>query len=275
MHPWQSGEPPVRPPRHDVAVVIVVDDFMSASMRSRTIENKRKYADHWGYALVAPSVSEVHAAAGGFPTAWAKLSVARTALQTHAYVFVVDGDAVIMRADIDLGLAIEGMEEAGASLLIAKDFNGLNSGVFMLKNDSWTHAFLAEAMAARAVLARTTRTIPLKYENRAFFYLTGMWPECFGMRRLDSLLAPEYKDTRKFREGVQVVDRCLINRRPRHSTQIWHLMASDSGFDDLTSSFVVHVPGGNAASKHTVVSELLSQSQLGESMANGGLYALL
>jgi hypothetical protein len=127
---------------HGVALVVVLDDFLSPEMRMRTIENKRVYAEHWNFALVAPSVEEVRDSAGGFPTAWAKLQVAKTALESYRYVFVVDGDAVIMRLDIDLGLAIAELEEVGGSMLISKDFNGLNSGVFLLKSTPWTFAFL-------------------------------------------------------------------------------------------------------------------------------------
>ena len=62
---------------------------MSPEMRQRTIDNKRTYADYWGYHLVAPSVEEVHKYAEGFPTAWAKLRVAEEALKAHDYILVV------------------------------------------------------------------------------------------------------------------------------------------------------------------------------------------
>ena len=247
---------------HGVALVVVLDDFLSPEMRMRTIENKRVYAEHWNFALVAPSAEEVRDSAAGFPSAWAKLQVAKTALESYRYVFVVDGDAVIMRLDIDLGLAIAELEEVGGSMLISKDFNGLNSGVFLLKSTPWTFAFLAEASKARALLGRKTRTMPLKYENRAFFYLTGMWPECFGVRRPDALLAPTYNDTRKFRDGIHLVDRCLINRRPVHSTLLWDVLASDAGMDVSTGAFVMHVAGGTPQSKRAVLEILLEQSSV-------------
>lgn len=265
VHPWQQrtpGQPPPRPPRYNLAVATVLDNFMSASMRDRTIENKRQYADFWGYSLIAPNVEEVRGLAEGYPTAWAKLEVAKTALQTHDYVLMVDGDAVIMRADVDVALAIDEMERAGASLLISKDFNSLNSGIFILKNSSWTSDFLAEATAARPMLAQTTHTIPLKYENRAFFYLTGMWPACGGFRRIDSILAPNYGSVHKFREGVLLVDRCLINRRPLRAHHVWQILDSGAGFDDLTNSFITHVPGGEADTKRQAMHELLRQSNM-------------
>jgi hypothetical protein len=270
VHPWQhrpAGQPTPRPPRYDVAVATVVDNFMSESMRERTIENKRQYADYWGYSVIAPSVEEVRRFAGGFPTAWAKLMVAKEALKTHEYVLMVDGDAVIMRADIDVALAIDEMEATGASLLISKDFNSLNSGIFIFKNNSWTNDFLAEATAARPMLAAKTNTIPLRYENRAFFYLTGMWPECYGICRIDALFAPTYTGTERFREGVLVVDRCLINRRPLRATHISQFLDSGAGFDELTNSFIMHVPGGDPESKRTAMDQLLRQSSLRHSQS--------
>ena len=86
---------------------------------------------------------------------------------------------------VNLGAAIDEMEAAGASLLISTDFNGLNSGVALFKNTSWSHSFLNEAKAARAMLAADSILLPmpLKYENRAYFYLMDMWPKCAGLLR--------------------------------------------------------------------------------------------
>ena len=185
---------------------------------------------------------------------------AQEALKTHDYVFMVDGDAVVMRRDIDLSIAIEEMEAAGVSLLISQDFNSLNSGVFLLKNSTWTHSFLAEARAARPMLA-TGSFMPLKYENRAFFYLTNMWPQCGGIRRLDAVLAPHHRDQEKFREGTLVVDRCLLNRHPMRATEWWRLFDSGAGYDEISDAFIVHCPGGNADSKRTAMDALLSMSE--------------
>lgn len=259
-HRWQRQSAAGRPRR--VAVVVVLDDFMSTDIRERTIRNKGAFAQHWNYSLFAPSVAEVRRLAGGFAGAWAKLDVARQALMHNEYALVVDGDAVIMRKDIDLGLAIDEMELRGASLMISKDFNGLNSGVFLLKNSSWSLKFLHEAAAARPALGRQTRTMPLQYENRAFFYLLGMWPECLGLRRADALLAPSYARSYEFKSGVYVVDRCLINRRPEQSTRLVELLESNAAFDIAQGAFIMHVPGGNAHSKRLAMEQLLQQSAL-------------
>ena len=175
-------------------------------------------------------------------------------------VLIVDGDAVVMRRDIDLRIAIEEMEAAGVSLLISQDFNSLNSGVFLLKNSNWTRSFLAEARAARPMLA-TGSFMPLKYENRAFFYLTNMWPQCGGVRRLDAFLAPHHRDEEKFRDGTLVVDRCLVNRHPMRATEWWRLFDSGAGYDEISDAFIVHCPGGNADSKRMAMDALLSMSE--------------
>lgn len=171
-----------------------------------------------------------------------------------------DGDSVIMRQDIDLGLAIDEMEAVGASLLISTDFNGLNSGVVIFKNSSWSQAFLAEAQAARPLLAASSMLLPLKYENRAFFYLMDMWPSCSGLCRPDAWFAPRYASN-NFRGGMLVVDRCLINR---HVVRPWlGIMDSASGFDDVSAesgAFVVHCPGGTTSSKYEAMARLLRQA---------------
>ncbi len=88
-HRWEARSPPPRPPRYDVAVATVLDDFLSPNMRRRTVSNKRKYAEYWGYALVAPGVGDVRKFAAGFPPAWAKLAVVREQLLLHDYVFLL------------------------------------------------------------------------------------------------------------------------------------------------------------------------------------------
>ena len=60
-HPWMhpAGQPIPRQPRHSLAVAVVVDNFLSAELREKTIQNKRHYAEHWKYGFLAPSLEEV------------------------------------------------------------------------------------------------------------------------------------------------------------------------------------------------------------------------
>ncbi len=164
----------------------------------------------------------------------------------------------------NLDVAIDEMEAAGASLLISTDFNGLNSGVVVFKNSSWSQAFLAEAETARPLLATSSMLLPLKYENRAFFYLMDMWPSCSGLCRPDAWFAPRYA-SKNFRGGMLVVDRCLINRHAERPA-VWHsIVDSGSGFDQVSAesgAFVAHCPGGTSASKHEAMARLLQHADV-------------
>ncbi len=125
---------------------------------------------------------------------------------------------------------------------MSEDFNGLNSGVFLLRAGNWTDDFLEAAWASRTLLAPLAH-VPLRYENRAFFYLTDMWPSCGALTRADALLAPRYAGAARFRAGLLLADRCDLNARPRHDTA-WHqAFHSGASFDDTADAFVVHAAG--------------------------------
>jgi hypothetical protein len=239
-NPWADE---VRAPRRRIAVLLVVDDFLSEEVRLATVANKVAYCAARGYTLAVPPTTRVREAAAGLPVAWAKFPLAAELLDAgHDYVLVIDADAIIMRTDVSLDLAADALEREGRHLLISTDFNGLNSGVFLLRRGNWTSAFLDAAWESRTLLAPLT-WVPLYYENRAFFYLTDMWPSCLDVRRADALLAPRYADAARFRAGLLLADRCDLNARPRHNTA-WH-QALDAGtsFDDTADAFVVHAAG--------------------------------
>lgn len=58
-------------------------------MTMNAVNNKRRYAEYWGYALVAPAGYQVQEYAAGFPIAWAKLAVVQEALLAHDFVFLL------------------------------------------------------------------------------------------------------------------------------------------------------------------------------------------
>ena len=239
-NPWVDQ---LRPPRRNIAVLLVMDDFLSEEVRIATVANKVAYCAARDYSLSVPPVARVLEAAEGFPVPWAKFPLARELLDAgNDYVLVIDADAVIMRTDVSLDLAADALEREGRDLLISEDFNGLNSGVFLLRRGNWTSAFLEAAWASRTLLA-PLRWVPLYFENRAFFYLTDMWPSCLDVRRVDALFAPRHPDPARFRDGLLLADRCDLNARPRHNTA-WH-QALDAGtsFDDTADAFVVHAAG--------------------------------
>jgi hypothetical protein len=248
-------------PRRRIAVLLVLDDFLPEEARAATVHNKLQYCLARGYALVVPPLARVREAAAGSPVPWAKFPLARDVLdEGYEYVLVIDADAMIMRADVSLDLAADELEREGRQLLISTDFNGLNSGVFLLRAGRWADDFLEAAWGSRALLS-PMRHIPLRYENRAFFYVTDMWPSCWHLTRADALLAPRYPDpaaAARFRDGLLLADRCDLNARPRYGTA-WHqAFGSGTSFDDTADAFVVHAAGIRA--KDDIVRRLAAEA---------------
>jgi hypothetical protein len=255
-HPWQSSAAAsvVSAP---VAVLTVADSFLEANptrrLRARLARNRQAFCERWNYTCLLLD------ALPPFPAAWSKLDLAEEALATHEFVLVVDADAVVMRTDVDIGVALAEMAAAGHSLAITADSNNLNSGVFVVRRGPWATAFFAEVRRVRPTLARQTVTLPLKYENRAFYYLTGMWPaHGAGFPRIDTWLAPSYNNTAYFRAGVHELERCLLNTRPYNPSHLWDLAKSDASYDDATNAFIVHAAGGSLRDKLRVVDALLA-----------------
>lgn len=268
-HPWQASPTEYKRtlqmlyPNDDkpkIAIAMIADNFMQPDIRNLTIRNKERYARTWGYDLFVPNHTELAAMADGLPVAWAKFPLIKQVLRTHDYVLVIDADAVILREDISLHKAIDSM--GNASLLISDDHNGPNSGVFIMKRSQWSTTFLDEAMKSASILSEQTRRFPLRFENRAFFYLLNAWPKCGPLRRVDSMLAPVKKDHETYSVGVQTVNRCLINRRPPRATRAQDLFDSGASFDTVDDAFVAHAAGGSIQSKKKALRWLLSVAPL-------------
>lgn len=154
-------------------------------------------------------------------------------------------------------------------LLISNDINGPNSGVFMMRRSDWSRKFLRLAIEAAPLLSVKSPWLPLRYENRAFFYLLDAWPSCACMRRLDSMLAPVHREARQLRRSVTTVDRCLLNRRPARGTAFEEFFNDvGSSFDDISDAFIAHAAGGNVTDKANALRHMLSFAFLNSTAAS-------
>ena len=132
----------------------------------------------------------------------------------------------------------------------------------MMRRSPWTSRFLDDAMDSTSILAKQTRMLPLRFENRAFFYLLNAWPKCGPMRRVDALTAPVATHSHTYANGVLTIDRCLINRRPPRAMRAVDLFDSGASFDSVDDAFVAHAAGGDLQSKIHALRWLLSQAPL-------------
>lgn len=78
---------------------------------------------------------------------WSKIILALQTLENPSYKWVVwlDADTIVMNQDIRL----EDLLDENVNLIIGYDWNGVNSGVFFIKNCDWSKEFL------KGVYART------------------------------------------------------------------------------------------------------------------------
>lgn len=233
----------------NVAIVLLVNDFLSPALRQFTVANKQKYANRWGYTLYAPSVAEAESYSKPWPFPWGKFPLLQKVLHKHEFALMLDADAIINNHEIPLSSLISKIHNTNHMMLISKDFNGVNSGVFLMKRGVAASMFLDEAWKSAELLA-SSPYLPLKYENRAFFYLLDEWPQCFGYRRIDAVMAPRYNATMAdfFRQHTLYVDRCLINVRP--DSKMDNLLSSSMSFDLWNDkTFILHVAGGSNVTK--------------------------
>ncbi|KAF8971626.1 hypothetical protein BGZ46_010260 [Entomortierella lignicola] len=81
----------------------------------------------------------------GFIPAWAKTQILVEELEKneHAWIFWIDTDAFITNMDIQL----EQFVDDSYSLLITKDLNFMNAGVFMLKVNDWSRSYMRDVLS--------------------------------------------------------------------------------------------------------------------------------
>lgn len=241
-HEWHAGDIP----HFNIAVAVIADWYFPAVIRDRVIENKRMYCAARNYTLIAPDDSEIISLSENVPVPWAKFPLLLRAFgEGYDFVFMVDADTMIMRNDIDLRIPAMELIRSNKSILISTDMNSLNSGVFLIRNTALAHDFLCEGWHVREKLGPVSAHIPLRYENRAFFYLTNMWPRCGQFDRADTWLAPRYDavNASRFRDALLLEDRCLFNVRPYHVPVWYNPLLPGTSFDNVEHAFVVHAAG--------------------------------
>ena len=152
----------------DIAVITIAhgNDYQN-SVRLGT-ESKRDYCQKHGYDFIFcedqldPS-RQIY---------WSKILLALEVLENHSYLWVVwlDADTIIMNQDIPL----EDLIDEKINFCIGQDWNGINSGVFFIRNCEWSKRFLTNAYSRTDCLSHQwpeqtaiAREIHEKPENRS------------------------------------------------------------------------------------------------------------
>jgi hypothetical protein len=110
------------------------------------------------------------------PIAWSKFDCSLKYLHLYDYIFIADMDALIMEPLFRLDTLVQ---SAGAhrDIIISTDWNGINSGVMLIKNTAWSHSFLKLCSKLEVLVQPKYPELPFNYEQRAFHYLlnTSYW----------------------------------------------------------------------------------------------------
>ncbi len=101
-----------------------------------SLEDKRSYANRHGYDFfVFDQVVE------GRTVGWSRVPAALSLLQHYDWLFYIDLDTVI----VDHSVRLEEFVDPRYDLVIGVDMNGINTGVFFLRNSTWSRLLYAEA----------------------------------------------------------------------------------------------------------------------------------
>jgi hypothetical protein len=135
---------------------------------NRVVANRMNYAARYSYDLINASEFIDRKK----PTAWSKFLALDRFLTRYDYLFYTDMDLVIMNFNISLESLLK-VSNPNADFIMTSDWNGLNSGVFFVKNSTWSSWFLQWAFKQeKLVKAKDAKkkSYPFEYEQRAFHY---------------------------------------------------------------------------------------------------------
>lgn len=149
------------------------------------LNNRENYAKLHGYEIINGNklIDKTR------PVAWSKIIALKYYLKNYDYLFYIDMDAVIMEPSIKLEdlITIGGIN---SDFIMTEDWNGLNTGVWFVKNTLWTLQFLdlawnqSQLVPPRSPIPPHEKH-PFEYEQRAFHYLlnTEVWKKRHNLPR--------------------------------------------------------------------------------------------
>jgi hypothetical protein len=170
-------------------------------------------------------------------------------------------DAVIMNINTPLEVFIEAAG-ACADLVLTEDWNGPNTGAFLVKNSPWGQWFMAHAWELGFPLVPKKSAVsgtahPFEYEQRVVHYLleSSIW-KSRGLSKYRRAGAAE-----GIRAHVSVLPQCALNSYSLHpfdsrglpgdvSKYTWSGSASNS---NSNGDFIIHFAGKKGAIKTSLI----------------------
>ena len=194
--------------------ILTLCDANAGYICAASAANKRRYADLHGYDLIVSRT----AADPSRPAAWSKILEVRKHLPRYDWLMFIDVDTLIMNPAVRL----EDVADDSVDQVLAADHNGVNSGVWMVRNTPWSFTFLDELWAQDDLVKGPYL---FHYEQRAFHRLfhTDPWSKQPSTRG-----AAPYAGAAEVRAHSKIVNQCVFN-----SLLPWY----------VSGDFVVHFAG--------------------------------
>tara|TARA_B110000977_G_scaffold171728_2_gene223587 strand:+ start:19170 stop:20567 length:1398 start_codon:yes stop_codon:yes gene_type:complete len=194
--------------------ILTLCDANAGYICAASAANKRRYCDLHGYDLIVSRT----AADPTRPAAWSKILEVRKHLPRYDWLVFIDVDTLIMNPSVTL----EQIADDTVDQVIAADHNGVNSGVWLVRNTPWSFYFLDELWAQDDLVKGNYL---FHYEQRAFHRLfhTDPWSKQASVRGT----AP-YSGAAEVRQHSKIVNQCVFN-----SLLPWY----------VSGDFIVHFAG--------------------------------
>ena len=131
---------------HPKVGIIVICDGNVHSICASSVANKQAYADRHGYDMIY----DEKIVDASRPASWSKILAMRKYLPKYDFLLYMDVDTIISNFDVRL----EDIVDYEYDQILAADKNGLNCGVWMIRNTEWSLWFLDEMWSQSQPLAR-------------------------------------------------------------------------------------------------------------------------
>ncbi|RYH24968.1 hypothetical protein EON65_16070 [archaeon] len=225
------------------------DGTWDQELMSRVLKNRDEYSRMHDYSIVVANDILDRSK----PPAWTKLLAADKYLDKYDYLMYIDMDIVIMNMTVKAEHFIDMAPDK--DMIMTEDWNGPNTGVWLVKKSAWSHWFLQTAFNQTQLVPKKSPegiSYPFEYEQRAVHYLldTSIWRQR-GLPKWSG-------DIQEIRSHFFFLPQCAMNSYIMYPFY-WNGDREQSHY--VNGDFMVHFAGKKGAIKTNLMSHFLTQAE--------------